>query len=120
LGHIQIPTSSVAIGTTPIVNQILSAGLYRVSYYLTTLQADNTGSSVQVGIAWTDRGATKFINGAAMTANSVTAGNQSGTLLLRIDRSTPITYGVNYSSTGGSPKMIYSLDVMIEQVVNLP
>jgi hypothetical protein len=116
---VAVPSASAAIGTTPISNVILSAGLYRVSYYVVETQADNVGSSLQIGIAWTDRGVSRFLNGVALTGNSVNV-VQSNTYLLRVDRATPITYGVNYSSTGGAPKMIYSLDISLEQVLVLP
>jgi hypothetical protein len=116
-----VAAGSAAIGVTPISGDILSAGLYRVSYYLVELQADNVGSSVTVSISWTDSGSTitpttRTLSGAAVTANSVNA-VQTNTYLLRIDRATPITYAVAYSSTGGTPKMIYSLVVSLEQVL---
>ena len=119
LAHVYVPSASAAIGVTPITTQILSAGLYRVTYYVVELQADNVGSSVQVFLLWTDRGTSRNIPGAAITTNNVSAA-QSGTLLLRVDRATPITYTVAYGSTGGAPKMIYSLDIVLEQVLNLP
>jgi hypothetical protein len=54
-----------------------------------------------------------------VTTNALSAA-QTNTYLLRIDRATPITYAVAYTSTGGAPKMIFGLDVMLEQVLSLP
>jgi hypothetical protein len=119
LQTVHIESGSAAIGVTPISNQILGAGLYRVSVYLVELQPDNVGSSVQVSINWTDRSTSRTLAGAAVTANSINAA-QSSTYVLRIDRATPITYAVAYSSTGAAPKLIYSLDVTLEQVLALP
>lgn len=115
----RIPVGSTAVGTTPLTESTLPAGLYRVAYYLVELQADNTASSVQITIGWTDRGAVRFLTSPALTTNNVSAA-ASGTLMLRCDRATAITYAVAYSSTGGAPKMIYSLDIVVEQVVALP
>jgi hypothetical protein len=116
---IKIPSGSAAVGVTPITSEILSAGLYRISYYVVELQADNVGSQLQVNISWTDRATTRSLAGANITANSINIA-QTNTYLLRIDRATPITYNVGYSSTGGAPKMIYSLDVTLEQMLATP
>jgi hypothetical protein len=117
--HVQIPNGSAAIGVTPITNRILSAGVYRVSYYFVELQADNVSSSATVTISWTDRSTARSLSGAAVTTNALSAA-QTNTYLLRIDRATPITYAVAYTSTGGAPKMIFGLDIMLEQVLSLP
>lgn len=119
VNQVQIPSGSTLVSATPIVNTILAPGLYRVSYYLVELQADNVGSSVTVTIGWTDRGTARSLAGAAVTLNNLQA-VQTNTYLLRIDGSTPITYAVAYSSTGATPKMIYSLDITLEQVLALP
>lgn len=121
VGHASTPTggSTAAIGTTPITNQALAAGLYRISFYLVTLVADNVASSATVTIGWTDHGTTRTLSSPALTANSVNAA-MTGTLLLRVDNATVITYAVAYSSTGGAPKLQYALDVLMEQMNTLP
>ena len=67
----------------------------------------------------TDRGTSRQLAGVPLTANNLQA-VQTNTYLLRIDNSTPITYAVAYSSTGATPKMIYSLDITLEQVLASP
>jgi hypothetical protein len=117
--HVQVASGSAPIGVTPITSRILGAGVYRVSYYFVELQPDNVSSSATVTISWTDRTTPRSLSGAAVTANVITAA-QTNTYLLRIDRATPITYAVAYTSTGGAPKMIFSLDVVLEQAFALP
>ncbi|HEY1492207.1 MAG TPA: hypothetical protein VGF35_06245 [Steroidobacteraceae bacterium] len=116
----QVPSASAAIGVTPITGQALAAGLYRVSYYLAILQADNVASVVAVAFGWTDRGVTRAIQVQPNLTTNATTGSQTGTLIVRTDRATPITYNTGYSSTGGAPKMIYGLDLLLEQIVVLP
>ena len=117
--RVSIPSSSAAVGSQPITNRILNAGLYRVSYYAVILQADNVGSSLQPFFYWIDRGTLRSFSDPAYTTNVVTFA-ATKTYFVRIDRATPISYQVNYGSTGGAPKMIYSLDIAVEQVTSLP
>jgi len=107
--------SHASIGVTPITQGNLAAGVYRITYYIVETQADNVGSSVMVTFGWTDKGTSRNLSGPALTANSITAA-QSGSVSVRIDGSTPITYATTYSTTGGAPPMIYDLFVFAEQV----
>lgn len=116
--HLQVVNSSASIPATPISNQLFSGGLFRVAFYLVELQADNVSSNVQLSIGWTDRLNNRSIAAPAVTTNAISAA-QTGTYLLRCDRATPITFSTVYSSPG-STKMIYSLDLTLEQIVNLP
>jgi hypothetical protein len=119
ISAVQVPSGSASIGLTPITPVILGAGIYRVSYYFVILQVDNVSSSAHVFIAWTDRGAPRNLFGAFVTTNTLNS-VQTNTYLIRIDRATPIVYAVDYLSTGGAPKMIFSLDIVLEQVLSLP
>lgn len=108
-------SQSASIGTTLVTTAVLAAGMYRISYYLVETRADNIGSSVSVSLGWTDKGTSRTLTGPALTANSVLAA-QSGSITVRIDASTPLTYSTTYATTGGAPSMVYDLVVLAEQL----
>lgn len=94
----------------------LAAGLYRVEYYARITTAAGVSSSLTVTFAWTDGGVAQSWSGAAMTGNT-TATNQSGALLIRIDKATAVNYSATYASAGGGgADMQYSLDMALVQV----
>jgi len=105
---------TASIGTTAIPVGSLAAGLYRVSWYARITRAATTSSSLTVTIGWVESGITLVSSGAALTGNT-TGTVQSGSLLLRIDAGTPITYSTTYASSGGVT-MEYRLDLVVEQV----
>jgi hypothetical protein len=105
---------AAAIPTTPWPLPPLTRGLYRVSAYGRVATAGSTSSSITVTIGWTERGVALTTSSPALTTNSLTA-----TLLwsvpILIDGNTPITYAVDYKSTGGT-QMRYDLGLAIESV----
>ena len=105
---------SASIGTTSIPSTTLTAGLYRVTWYLRISTAAGTSSSVTVTLGWTDDTVTMSVSGAAVTGNT-TATSQTQTSLLAVDNASPVTYATTYSSSG-SPAMQYALDITLEAV----
>lgn len=103
-----------AIATTSIPTGALAAGLYRVSWYLRITRAATTSSSATVSIGFTDGTVNVTLSGAAVTGNT-TGTAQSGSFLIRIDASTPVTYSVAYASVGGT-SMLFAIDLVLEQV----
>jgi len=105
---------SAAIGTTSIPLPTLGIGLYRVSTYARITQAASTSSSLTVTLGWTDGTVACTYSGAAMTGNT-TATMQSGSLMIRNDNLSPLTYSTAYASSGGTV-MQYRLDIAVEQI----
>jgi hypothetical protein len=111
---ISLVGQSASIGATSIPSSTLTAGLYRVTWYLRISTAAGTSSSVTVTIGWTDDTVTMSLSGAAVTGNT-TATSQTQTSLLAVDNASPVTYATTYSSSG-SPAMQYALDITLEAV----
>jgi hypothetical protein len=111
---ISLVGQAASIGTTSIPSTTLTAGLYRVTWYLRISTAAGTSSSVTVTLGWTDDTVTMSLSGAAVTGNT-TATSQTQTSLLAVDNASPVTYATTYSSSG-SPAMQYALDITLEAV----
>jgi len=113
---VELSGQHASIATTSISGDLLS-GLYRVTYYARITTPATTGaatSSLTMTFAWTDGGVSPTISGSAMTGNTTTT-VQSGTILVRIDQGSPITYATTYASdTAG--QMQYQLDIVLEDV----
>lgn len=105
-------TTSGSIVATSI--GVLTAGTYRVSYYLRVTSPDGVSSSVAVTIGWTESGQTLSVPGPALTGDALTS-VQSGTGLVILDPSSPITVSVTYASNTPN-KMKYRLRLIAEQV----
>lgn len=114
LAEVTLTTQGAAIGTTGIPSGALAAGLYRVSWYTRITRAATTSSSLTVTIGWTESGVSLTTSGAALTGNT-TGTVQSGSVLIRIDQGTPVTYATAYASSGAT-SMQYRLDVVLERV----
>jgi hypothetical protein len=111
---VSLVSQSASIGTTSIPSTTLTAGLYRVTWYLRISTAAGTSSSVTVTLGWTDDTVTMSLSGAAVTGNTTTT-SQTQTSLLAVDNASPVTYATVYSSAG-SPAMQYALDITLEAV----
>lgn len=107
-----------AIATTSIpTDGDLSAGLYRVTWYARITTAAGVSSSLTVSFGWTDGAISQTHSGAAITGNTTTT-FQSGTLLLRTDAASPITYATTYASNAAGV-MRYSLYITLERLAAL-
>jgi hypothetical protein len=111
---VSLAGQSASIGTTSIPSTPLTAGLYRVTWYLRISTAAGTSSSVTLTLGWTDDTVTMSLSGAAVTGNTTTT-SQTQTSLLAVDNASPVTYATAYSSSG-SPAMQYALDITLEAV----
>ena len=111
---VSVSGQAASIGTTSIPASSLSAGLYRVTWYLRITTAAATSSSVTVSLGWTDDTVTMSLSGAAVTGNTTTT-SQTGTALLSVDNASPVTYATTYVSVGATP-MQYTLDLTLEVV----
>jgi hypothetical protein len=114
LQTVTLTLQGASIGTTSIPFGALDTGLYRVSYYARITRAATTSSSLTVTLGWTEGGISLTSAGAAMTGNT-TGTVQSGTLLIRIDAASPVSYATTYASVGAT-SMQYRLDVLLEQL----
>ena len=108
---------SASLGLTPFALGVISPGLYRASFYAQVVQVAPISSSIAVGFAWTSDGVSQSTTGAAQTGNTLTS-HLSGTLVLRSDVFTPISYQTIYASSPelGAPLMQYRLHVTLESV----
>jgi hypothetical protein len=111
---VSLVNQSASIGATSIPSTTLTAGLYRVTWYLRISTAAGTSSSVTVTLGWTDDTVTMSLSGAAVTGNTTTT-SQTQTSLLAVDNASPVTYATVYSSAG-APTMQYALDITLEAV----
>lgn len=113
LPPIELADQAASIGTTSLVGDV-GAGLYRITYYARISLPSGGTSSLTVSFAWTDGGVSPSISGSAITGNLTTT-IQTGTLSVRIDQASPMTYSTTYASTG-SPAMQYELDIYVERI----
>ena len=111
---------TASIGTTVFAVGALGAGLYRVSWYARITRAASAASSLTLILGWTESGLPLSLSGITAIGDGVLTGNTTGTVgtgtvLLRIDAGSPITYATTYSSIGATT-MEYRLDLVIEQL----
>lgn len=111
---IALSAQAASIGTTSIPTSSLSSGLYRVSYYCRITTAASVSSSLIVSFTWTDGGISCSLSSAALTGNT-TSTVGTGTALISIDASSPISYSTTYDSVG-APAMAYSLYITLEEM----
>jgi hypothetical protein len=114
LAPVELTQQGAAIGTTAVPTGVLSAGLYRVSWRARITRPATTSSSLTVRIHTTESAVSVSESGAAITGNAVGT-VASGSMLVRIDHATPISYSTTYASVGAT-SMQYRLDVVVEQV----
>jgi hypothetical protein len=98
------PTGA-SIGTTTLLADTGSAGVFRVSWFLRITRAATTSSSVAVTVGFTD---------GAVTGNTTTTIQQQS-VIVRCDAASALTYSTTYSSAGAT-SMQYALSVVVERV----
>lgn len=106
------PTGA-SIGTTTLLADTGSAGVFRVSWFLRITRAATTSSSVAVTVGFTD-GVALTISGTAVTGNTTTTIQQQS-VIVRCDAASALTYSTTYSSAGAT-SMQYALSVVVERV----
>ena len=101
-----------SIGVTPLPLATIPPGLYRVSYRCRVTTPAGVSSSLSVTITWTEGAVVQTETSAALTGNATTT-HGVGTVVLRSDANTPISYSTTYASNPGAA-MVYDLDLVIE------
>jgi Na+/H+-translocating membrane pyrophosphatase len=114
VGTVALTAQGAAIGATTAPTAVVLGGLYLVRYYIRVTRAATTSSSVRVTIAWTGGGVAMQEVGAALTGNT-TATHESGTMMIRLDPGTTVSYAVAYASVGGTSAQ-YSFDLFLEEM----
>jgi hypothetical protein len=111
---VTITGQGASIGVTPIPGAALAEGLYRASYHVRVTRAATTSSSITPAITFTSGGVSCTHTGTAVTGNT-TGSVGSGTFLLKIDSSTPVSYSAVYASVGGT-SMQFELSITLERI----
>lgn len=111
---VNLVAQGASIGTTAIPMASVSAGLYRLSYFARITTAAGVSSSVTVSFAWTTSGVAQSSSGAALNGNT-TASHQFGTLVIRVDANSAISYSTVYASNPAGV-MRHSLDLVLEEL----
>lgn len=110
---ISLTGQAASIGTTPVTSETLTAGLYRLTYYIRITTADGVSSSVRLNMAWVDGSATCTHSFLDVTGDT-TGTTESETRMVDIS-APPITFTVTYvSNTPGA--MQYKLLIALESV----
>lgn len=105
---------SASIGATALPLGSLSPGTYRVNWRYRKTQAATLTSSLSFTLGWVDGLQPMSRSSTANTVNTTSA-EDNGVWFIRIDQSSPVTYGTTYGSTGATP-MEYELEVTVELV----
>lgn len=92
----------------------LSAGLYRVSYYIRKTVADGVSSSVGFVFHWTESGLPLSLTDTVL-ATDTTGAVKVGEALLEVDASVNLTFDTSYASNTPA-KMRYRIEVRVEQI----
>ena len=111
---VELPAQQAAIGATDLSGGSLSAGIYRLSWWVRITRAATTSSSVTVTLDYSDGGAALAFSGAALAGNTITTW-QSESKLIRVDVGSPVRYSTAYASVGAVP-MQYALVFVLEEV----
>ena len=112
--RVTLEAQAASLGVTALPLASIPAGIYRVSYYARITTPATVSSSLIVTISHTDRTIALTQSASAITGNTITT-TQFGTLVLRVDRNSPVSYSTTYASVGATP-MAYALDLAIEQL----
>jgi hypothetical protein len=88
--------------------------MWRLSYFARIHTVAGVSSSLTVGFSYVVDGVTQSDAGAAITGNLTTT-HQFGTLVIRVDVDTPISYSTTYASDAAGI-MAYDLDIVAEEL----
>lgn len=111
---VTLTTQGGSIGATDLTAGGLAGGLFRITYYARITRAATTSSSLTITFSWTETSVSPSYSGAAITGNTTTT-IQSGSIMIRSDANSPITYATTYASVGATT-MQYRLDIVLESV----
>lgn len=106
-------TLTAALASTALY-LTLTAGLYRVTYFLRVTSPDGVSSAAQVTLGWTESGLALTKVGTNLTGD--TSGSyDTQSVLVQVDAPTNITIKTTYASNTPN-KMIYELFAIVEQI----
>jgi hypothetical protein len=109
------PPLNASIPVTSIATAPLASGLYQVTAAVRVTRPATVSSSVLVSLFWVDGGVSCTLTLVpAVTGNATTAVG-TGTALLHIDASTPISYATTYVSSAAG-EMQYAVNLVLESV----
>lgn len=114
LATVSLSAQGADIAATPVPMPDLTAGLYRVSYFVRVTRAATTSSEIQIVIGWTDGSVALTSAGTNLTGNTTSTFEQR-TLLLAIDANAAITYEAIYTSVGATA-MLFKLEIVVEKL----
>lgn len=104
---------SAGITTTEIPAPPLTAGVYRISYYLRMSRLDSITADVQPTFRWVWDSQARQYDGASISTNTL-AETGTAAILIEIDNNTVTTYETNVSM--GSGDGLYALTIVLEEV----
>jgi len=113
MSQVNLTLRAASIAATDMTDGTISGGMYKITYYTRITRAATTSSSLTITFAWTDDTSPTY-SGAAITGNTTTS-VQSGSIMIRADSNSPITYATTYVSVGAT-SMQYKLDITLETV----
>ncbi len=99
VGTTTLTAQHATVTAAPLTMQTLSAGLYRLTYYLRITRAATSSSSLTAAFAWTDGGQACSVTESAVTGNTLTT-TQAGVVPFQIDAATTPTVTLTYASSG--------------------
>lgn len=114
-GIVRLTGQHASIVTTPIPTASLTAGLYRVSWYLQVTTPAGVSSDTTLTLTWTRNGVTQTFTGATVNGNTTATHDSEGQLLIRIDGNSPVSYAVAYNSNPAGA-MVFELALALEIV----
>ena len=114
LGTVSLSAQSADIAATPVPMPDLTAGMYRVSYYVRVTRAGSVSGEIQIQIGWTDGTIALTSAGTNLTANTTSTFEQR-TLFLAVAANVSITYEAIYNDGGGTA-MQYKLEIVVEKL----
>lgn len=109
---VNLSAQTASLGTTPFPLGTIPPGIWRVSYVARIATPAGVSSSLEVTVSWIDGGVAQSQTAAAIVGNATTT-VQFGTLILRVDDATPISYATTYASDPAAG-MVYALDLVCE------
>lgn len=108
-------TAQTALIASTVVYTTRAEGLYRVSFVMKKTIADGVSSSLTMTLAWV-RGAVGCSEVGTALATDTTAAQQNGSIFVRADALTDLTFSIAYASNTPA-KMTYEVDVVAELLV---
>ena len=111
IGTVTLTGQHATIATTAIPTPTLTAGLYRLSYTMRVTTVGSVSSSLTPTFGWTSGGVACSQAGAALTGN-LTTSQQNGTLVLKVDAGTTVSYALLYASNAAD-SMLFTVDIRL-------